>query len=173
MLKQATTGLVIGAGGASRAALYALYQLDIRDIFLVNRTISTAEKIARDFSALFEINVLPSLEVVETMGVRPDVVIGTIPADRTTVRDFPTALFVKGKGVCVDMAYKPRETPLLSVARGREGWVTVTGVEALLEQAVVQSELWLGVVAPKEEMAKALEESEQGSEAGESISWKL
>jgi shikimate 5-dehydrogenase len=51
--------------------------------------------------------------------------------------------------------------------------VTVTGVEVLLAQAFVQSELWLGLPAPKEEMVKALEEHDLESEARERVSGRL
>lgn len=170
VLEGAKTGLVIGAGGASRAALYALYQIGIKNIFLVNRTSSTAEKIAQDFSGLFEITVLSSLKDVV---IRPNIIIGTIPADKTSVEDFPEGLFATEKGVCVDMAYKPRETPLLKVAKVRDGWVAVTGVEVLLEQAFDQSELWLGLPAPKEKMIRALEKHDLESETKAKVSVKL
>jgi shikimate-5-dehydrogenase len=173
IVEEAKTGLVIGAGGASRAALYALYQVGIKEIYLVNRTLSTAEKIAQDFSRLFHITVLPNLKAFEELGVKPEVVIGTIPADKTTMDDFPESLFGNEKGICVDMAYKPRETPLLKVVNGRGGWVTVTGVEVLLAQAFVQSELWLGLPAPKEEMVRALEDHDLESQASERVNGRL
>ena len=173
VLGEARTGLVIGAGGASRAALYALFKLGIREIYLVNRTQSNAERIAQEFSALFPITLLPNIQAVEEHGVKPEIIIGTIPADVTSVEDFSGSLFAAEKGICVDMAYKPRDTPLLKAAMGRKGWATVTGVEVLLAQAFVQSELWLGLPAPREEMARALEELDLSSEASEGVSSKL
>jgi shikimate-5-dehydrogenase len=173
VLGKAKSGLVIGAGGASRAALYALFKLGIRDIYLVNRTQSNAERIAQEFSAFFPITVLPSLKAIEEHGVKPEIIIGTIPADVTSVEDFSASLFAAGKGICVDMAYKPRDTPLLKVAMSSEGWATVTGVEVLLAQAFVQSELWLELPAPREEMARALEKLDLRSEAREGFSGKL
>ncbi len=165
VIENAKTGLVIGAGGASRAALYALYQLGIKNILIVNRTRSKAIKISEDYATLFKITVLSTLVEVTQ---RLDIIIGTIPADKTSQAYFPDKLFTKEVGICVDMAYKPRETPLLKVAKRREGWVTIAGVEVLLEQAFMQSELWLGLPAPKlfiiEELEKADKEKEKTAE---------
>ena len=158
VVEHAKTGLVIGAGGASRAALYALHTLGVKDVFLFNRTRSKAEKIAQDFSPIFEINVLSDLaEFVRMPNSMVDIIIGTIPADQTSEDYFPVELFANGKGICVDMAYKPRLTNLLRSAGKALGWRTVTGVEVLLEQAFAQSHLWLGLPVPKDLMVEELE----------------
>jgi shikimate 5-dehydrogenase/shikimate kinase len=45
-----TTGLVIGAGGMARAAIYALYQLGCRNVFVYNRTVGNARRVADHFN---------------------------------------------------------------------------------------------------------------------------
>jgi shikimate-5-dehydrogenase len=165
-------GLVIGAGGASRAALYAMYQSGLKTIYLFNRTKSRAEEIVRDFAPLFSITVLDRLDDVSNdRTVAPDVIIGTIPADRTTIDSFPKVLFDKPQGICIDMAYKPRRTPLLEVAMQRLGWITVTGVEVLLEQAFDQFKLWTGEDAPKDVMKAAVAARDREIAGERSLIW--
>jgi shikimate kinase len=45
-----TTGLVIGAGGMARAAIYALYQLGCRNVFVWNRTRERTREVAGHFN---------------------------------------------------------------------------------------------------------------------------
>ncbi len=155
----AKSGLVIGAGGASRAALYALHQTGVKTIYLTNRTLSAAQKIAQDFAPLFNITVLGDVNALgkkSEIESGPDIIIGTIPAEKTHVKDFPSSLFSREKGLCIDMSYKPRSTPLLKAAARNSGWVGITGVQVLLAQAFDQSELWTGLKAPREVMTEAL-----------------
>jgi pentafunctional AROM polypeptide len=156
MGQRSNIGLVIGAGGASRAALYAMHKAGIRSIYLLNRTLATAEKVRDDFKNVFDIIVVPSLEELPQ---HPDVIVGTIPAETTTEDQFSALFGVRG--LCIDMSYKPRQTPLLSVAQRNEGWYTVTGVEVLLAQAYDQFYLWTGCEPPREKMVEAVAQHER------------
>jgi shikimate-5-dehydrogenase len=149
--KQPNIGLVIGAGGASRAALYAMHRAGVKTIYLVNRTLGTAEKVKEDFRQAFEINIVASLA---DLPEKPDVIIGTVPADTTSEDQF-TPLF-ESRGLCIDMSYKPRQTPLLTAAQRHHGWDTVTGVEVLLAQAFDQFLLWTGLEPPRDIMEEAI-----------------
>lgn len=153
--------LVVGAGGTSRAAIYALHTLGAKHIYLYNRTRAAAEELVTAFPNV-------KLELVDTLGAYPGpapvVVVGTIPATATaTEKDvaghlyIPETVFASERGgLVVDMAYKPADTPLLQQARKAEGWVTVQGVEVLLEQAYEQFVRWTGRHVPRAPVAKAV-----------------
>ncbi|KAJ9144592.1 Aromatic compound dioxygenase [Pleurostoma richardsiae] len=145
------TGLVIGAGGASRAALYALHRAGVRTIYLANRTLSAAETVRESFEHNFNVGIIPNLEQWPD---KPDIIIGTVPADKTTEQQF--ANLFGSKGLCIDMSYKPRQTPLLTVAQRQLGWEAVTGVQVLIAQAFEQYRLWTGLQPPKDAMLHAV-----------------
>ncbi|KAG6809949.1 hypothetical protein H0H92_013940 [Tricholoma furcatifolium] len=152
--------LVIGAGGTSRAALYALQSLNAKKIYLYNRT---TEK-ARELAAVFPDARIEVLSAVEQWpnGVPPSVIVSTVPATALALATgnnvFPLSnkLFEyrNGPAVVIDMAYKPKETPLLKLAgEAGQNWNTVPGLEVLLKQGYVQFEKWTGRHCPKGEVA--------------------
>ncbi|KAJ2356420.1 3-dehydroquinate dehydratase (3-dehydroquinase) [Coemansia erecta] len=141
--------LVIGAGGTSRAALYALYTLGVQHVSIYNRTSARAHALRDEFSHLFrELSVAETLESVS----EPAYIVGTIPASDLCL---PDSLFCCTQGVALDMAYKPRWTPLLEAANRRK-WQVVHGVSVLIEQGIHQMEMWTRSFAPARPMGDAV-----------------
>ncbi|RAH51519.1 shikimate dehydrogenase family protein [Aspergillus brunneoviolaceus CBS 621.78] len=154
-------GLVLGAGGAARAAVYALMQANFARIVVANRTVEKAGTIVRDFEGLAGPNgatceiVAMEYPIPVVERVKPDVVIGTVPGDVVVEADveglFAGQEHENEHGLVVEMAYKPRVTGLIRAGQ-QAGWEVQDGLEVLLRQGFVQYSLWTGREAPVEVM---------------------
>ncbi|KAI9483923.1 MAG: EPSP synthase-domain-containing protein [Benjaminiella poitrasii] len=138
-------GLVIGAGGTARAALYTLQKIGIKKIYLWNRTIAKAYELQTAFKDMIDVEVIETLDAT----IEPGVIISTVPADSGI--ELPNHLYGGIKGIICDMAYKPRRTKLLRQAE-RKGWSCVEGIEVLISQGIAQFEIWTGKHAPVEKI---------------------
>lgn len=144
---------MIGAGGAARAAVYALQVLGVQYVTIVNRTRATAERLAGDFPSM-------NIQVCDLLIEAPtvDLIIGCIPADDVRVNDVPEQIFSTGSGVVIEMSYRPPVSALMQVASKQAGWQVFGGVDILKEQAYAQFKLWTGRDAPVEVIERTLEE---------------
>lgn len=150
--------IVIGAGGASRAACFAIQELGVRKIYLVNRTTEKVEAVARDFPKV-EFEIMPSLRSLrQALSPAPSIIVACIPADEIVEDDIPVSIFEAAtEGVLVEMAYRPPVTALMRVAGHFPGWDISQGTDVLKEQAYHQFSMWTGRRAPVEVMQEALE----------------
>ncbi|KAF4139019.1 Shikimate / quinate 5-dehydrogenase [Phytophthora infestans] len=132
------TALVVGAGGTSMAASYAMRQLGVGKLFVFNRTLNKAQAVA----ARFEAEALSEL-TPETLA-RVDVVVGTIPAQAGfQLPDHLVAARADGsKVVVLDAAYMPPVTPMLAHAHAAGGALCIQGYEMLYEQGIEQFYRW-------------------------------
>jgi len=148
-------GLIIGAGGTSRAACYALKKLGIQRLIIYNRTPEKAAKLAQEFGG----EVCPNLDNLVQDENNPldniHVIIGTIPANAQGEGrvSFPEKLF-KGKPVVVELAYRPMVTQLVEMAQ-KHGCQVVHGLDILIEQALYQFRIWTCCSPPADIMAAA------------------
>ncbi|GME41175.1 Shikimate-5-dehydrogenase [Neofusicoccum parvum] len=155
---QSSSALVVGAGGAARAACYALQTLQVPEIIVVNRTRSRAVEMAQHF-ANTKFRIFESLEELARSG-EGDVrlIVACVPADDLTEEKIPRSLFSqKGSGVLIEMAYRPLETGMMKVVKGFPGWEVFRGTDVLEEQAYAQFELWTGERAPMSVMREAMQ----------------
>lgn len=136
------SALVLGAGGASRAIIYALKQQGFTDIRIVNRTLVRAQELADRFGAgigAHEWQAMP--ELLRDV----DLIVNTTSLGMEGKDELAIDLSgVKSNALVTDIVYVPLETPLLKAARER-GLKTVDGLGMLLHQAVPGFEHWFGV----------------------------
>jgi 3-dehydroquinate dehydratase / shikimate dehydrogenase len=128
---------IIGAGGAARAAIWAL-QRQNANVTLFARNVPKAQSLAD----LFGISCV-SLNNASFAGF--DLVINTTPVGSGAYVDQSpvTRQQLSGSRCVYDLIYNPRETLLLREAR-EAGCETLGGLEMLVAQAGLQFELWTG-----------------------------
>lgn len=162
-------GLVIGAGGTARAAIYALHSLGAKHIYLFNRTKANALELAQSITYA-PVTVLDAVAEWPAGLPPPNVIVGTVPA--TTIVEGESGLLLTpklyeykdGPAVVLDMAYKPAETSLLKLAKAvGTNWATVPGIDVLLEQGFVQFELWTGRKCPRTLVSQVVKEKYHAS----------
>lgn len=143
--------LVLGAGGAARAIIYALREFGA-EVFVFNRTPDKAITIAKRFD----------VETIEFRKIKEagfDIIVNSTP-----VGMFPhvnesllTADQIKKGAVVMDIITHPIQTQLLKEAK-KGGAETISGERMLLHQAADQFVIWFNRPAPYEAMEKALYE---------------
>lgn len=140
--------LVLGAGGAARAAVFGLKDKGA-EVFILNRTAETATKLAKQAGA----KTIKKEAVAKTAF---DVIINATPigmaghkgSQLLEAKDLNTKLVF-------DLVYNPVETPLLRAAR-QQNIPIITGVEMFVHQGARQFEIWTGKPAPEEEMLRVV-----------------
>ncbi|RPB09951.1 shikimate-5-dehydrogenase [Morchella conica CCBAS932] len=151
--------VVLGAGGAARAACYAVQQLGVRKVYLINRTRSKSDELAADFPALEFEHYLAMSDFPAEVSPVPNILVGCVPADDFVETDIPAQFFSLAAegGVLVEMAYRPLVTALMKVAGQFSGWKTSRGTDVLKKQAYHQFRMWTGRQAPSAAMSAAVD----------------
>jgi 3-dehydroquinate dehydratase/shikimate dehydrogenase len=139
--------LVLGAGGAARAAVYGLKERGA-EVWILNRTSAKAQKLARQAKAR-------TIKRADLRKTAFDVIINATPVGMGNTRDCPLKDDEIQARVVFDMVYDPVETHLLQVARAK-GIAVIPGVEMFVQQAARQFEIWTGKPAPAGDMLRAV-----------------
>lgn len=139
--------LVLGAGGAARAAVFGLKERGA-EIWILNRTSVKGQKLARQAKAR-------TIKRADLRKIAFDVIINATPVGMGNTRDCPLKDEEIQARVVFDMVYDPVETHLLQVARAK-GIAVIPGVEMFVQQAARQFEIWTGKPAPAGDMLRAV-----------------
>ncbi len=139
--RQARTALVLGAGGAARAVVFALKEAGFADIRLVNRTLARAQELADRFGPGVSAH---GWDAAGELSADAGLVVNTSSLGMAGKDALPLDVSLRpGDAIVADIVYVPLETPLLAAARAR-GLVGVDGLGMLLHQAVPGFERWFG-----------------------------
>ncbi len=139
--------LVLGAGGAARAAVYAVKSRGA-EAFILNRTPTEAQKLAKKAHA-------KTIKRTDLAKLQFDVIINATPVGmggngQTLLNEKE----LKARYI-FDMVYNPQETRLLAMAKAK-GLHAISGVEMFVQQGARQFEIWTGKPAPISDMRAAV-----------------
>ncbi|VVS97675.1 Shikimate dehydrogenase (NADP(+)) [Sphingomonas sp. EC-HK361] len=136
--------VVIGAGGAARAILFALARMDVGRVTILNR------------------NPLKGAALLASFGLKGEALPLTAPIPPAALLVNASVLGMAGQppltidldplpddAVVYDIVYAPLETPLLAAARAR-GLDVVDGLEMLIGQAAAAFEMFFGQAPPRD-----------------------
>ncbi len=144
--------LVLGAGGAARAAVFGLRERNAQ-VFILNRTAGPAEKLARQAKAkIIQRSALKKLDFDVIINATP-VGMDELPSKKND--DAPLNEHEIKARYLMEMIYNPIETRLVKIARAK-GVHIISGVEMFVHQGARQFEIWTGKPAPFEEMYRVV-----------------
>lgn len=156
-------GLVLGSGGAARAAIAALATLGVRRIFVRARAFTDRAR-----SSAF-LRGTSAQVVAEPWGGGAPTEHGTLAVIQATSAGMKGAdagevaaaavdwAELPDEAIAIDVVYEPRDTPFLRAARAR-GLRCDDGRGMLARQGALAFELWLNLPAPVEVMRAALDD---------------
>ncbi len=139
--------LVIGAGGAARAAVFGLKERGA-EVYILNRTPAPAQKLARQAHAKY-------VRRSDLKRFTFEVIINATPVGMGGSKSSPLEAKEITARYVMDMVYDVPETRFTKLARSR-GVEVIPGSEMFVHQGARQFEIWTGKPAPLAEMRNAV-----------------
>lgn len=139
--------LVLGAGGAARAAVFGLKERGC-EVFILNRTPAPAQKLARQAKAR-------TIKRHDLRKLAFDVIVNATPVGMSNSGESPLHENEINAKYVFDMVYDPPETRFLKAAKAR-GAQIIPGIEMFVHQAARQFEIWTGKPAPWDDMLRVV-----------------
>jgi shikimate dehydrogenase len=148
-------GLVLGSGGAARAAVAAFHLLGMKDVVVRSRKPGPVFELSKGFPAWQPWAADAASEALTSVVVQATSagMTGTDPGE--AVADVVAWNALTQSAVAIDVVYAPVSTPFLQAA-GRRGLRGGGGLGMLAVQGGLALELWLEVSAPLDVMLAAI-----------------
>jgi len=153
---QGKRAVVLGAGGAARAVVYALAHAGAQ-VTVLNRTLAHAQALVQGFSPLFPSLPL-TLQTLKEQTAEAHLLVnatpvGTWPEVNQSI--WPEGLALPSHLTVFDLVYNPRQTKLWRQAQAA-GAKAIGGLGMLVHQGAAAFELWTREKAPVETMYEAV-----------------
>ena len=151
--------VVMGAGGSARSILVALITKHPKEISLVNRTLSRAEKLVEEFQKHAPNTKLKALSATDGLFgheiEEANLFVNTTVMGMSEVELPPVPLeHLPPRAVISDIVYSPINTPIIKEAEAM-GFTVHRGIGMLVYQGAIGFELWTGKAAPVSVMKTA------------------
>ena len=149
--------LLLGAGGAARAAAVSLAEGGITHLHIANRTRSKAAALA-DFVQNSYSGLSTSVSDLQDPPSDVDIVVQSTILGMSPHKDrcpLPSCFPLSGEMAVFEMIYNPTSTLLVRRAQ-RAGAKIILGSEMLVHQGARAFELWTGLSAPVDAMRRSL-----------------
>ncbi len=145
-LKEKKTAVVIGSGGAARAVIYGLLDLNFRQIIIFNKTLSKAKKLKKDMEKISYFKktkiIIKNFNKLKNSLHNTSLLVNTTPLGMKGFKTLKLPIERLNKNTVVfDLIYNPLETFLLKQAK-QNGNKTINGLKMLLYQAQNSFYLW-------------------------------
>ncbi|KAK0257478.1 hypothetical protein LTS09_007525 [Friedmanniomyces endolithicus] len=147
-------GMVIGGGGAARAAIYALAQLmQFSTIYLVNRDGSEVEAVIAWCKSqgygdgLIHVSTATQANALDGPGAIVACVPNYLPvteSEKEARRVTEIFLNKAHKGAILEMCYHPTPWTEIAAISQKAGWQVIVGTEAVIYQGLEANRYWTG-----------------------------
>ena len=151
--------IIVGAGGAARAAAFMCAFNKAERVVILNRTVEKAERIVNEVKektgfAAMEAKAITDYHSIEGEGylVLQATKVGLYP--KTEESPITDEVFFKKAAVVYDLIYTPQQTMFMRLAQG-QGVAAYNGLKMLLYQGVAAYEMWNQVSVPDTVVEKA------------------
>ena len=128
--------LIIGAGDATESILWGITKQKPKELFMINRTIEKAERLAKKYGEFADIHV-----VAEENNINVDIVINTSSAGVTGEFKEPQIIDLNDSIIAYDLNYSINETPFCKWANSFTE-KNFDGTGMLVYQAAKSFKLW-------------------------------
>lgn len=153
--------IIVGAGGAARAAAFMCAFYKAKSVVILNRTVEKAERIVEEVKEKTGYTPISAKALSEHDSIEGE---GYLVIQATKVGLFPNVnespitatSFFKKAAVIFDLIYTPEQTAFMCLGK-IQGAAAFNGLKMLLYQGVAAYEMWNQVTVPEDIVQKAYE----------------